>query len=696
VNTGQTRVLVVEDEGVIALDLKGRLQDLGYSVVGLASSGEQALRKVRQLDPDLVLLDIVIQGPMDGIDTAGRIREHSNIPVIFLTAHSDDATLMRAKATRPHGYLVKPFRPQELRTTIEVALTRSQLETTLRQTQQQLWHEKERVRTTLQSIGDAVLTVDGEGRVDYVNPVASVLLGVEMAEARGMHVDALLHMVDQNTGDRVHNPLHDAVEGHEGSLPARTILLSQSGRVYPIEDSCAPIRDSDGRVTGAVLVFRDVTMKRELIDRISYQARHDALTGLINRREFELMIGNHLKDTQTNGWTHALLYLDLDQFKIVNDTAGHQAGDELLRSLSQLMASKLRKSDVLARLGGDEFGVLLDNCPLDKAREIGESLVAAIGAFRFCAQERVFSVGASVGVVMLTAENRDTREALVAADTACYMAKDKGRGRLEVYRSDNAAVLRRKGENNWLLRLPSALDEGRFSLCVQRICPTQDLHGTTNLWFEVLLRLIETDGELIQPLVFLPAAERYGMVTRIDRWVIRRTLQILRARASSPRPGDALALYSINLSGASISDDQLLEFVAAEFKETGVAPERICYELTETVAIAHMDEARRLLFALKRLGCKFALDDFGNGFSSFSYLKDFPVDFVKIDGRFVRGMTADTFDCAVVEGVNRIGHALGVQTVAEYVEDAETLSRLLELGVDHIQGYVLHRPMPFS
>jgi diguanylate cyclase (GGDEF)-like protein len=523
-----------------------------------------------------------------------------------------------------------------------------------------------------------------------------MLSGRTLAEAMGMPVESVLRLIDQGPGERIANPLRDALgAGAQGRLPPRTLLISRSGTAYPVEDACSPIRDSTGSITGAVLVFRDVTANREMLDRLTYQARHDGLTGLVNRREFELTLEAQLQHARETGHDHALLYIDLDQFKVVNDTAGHQAGDELLRQLSQVMRQRLRQSDLIARLGGDEFGVLLESCPVQRAEQIASALVQCVADFRFRWMDRLFTVGASIGVVPITRESDGVADLLIAADTACYIAKEKGRNRIEVYQADNAEVLQRRGENDWVVRIPAALEHDRFRLFAQRIVPVGANPTDSRSSFEILLRLQNQDGALIPPMAFLPAAERYSVMPRIDRWVIRQSLQALQGQPSAQR-GNAARHYAINLSGASLSDEHLLAYIRQQFAETGVPPSLLCFEITETAAISHLQAALALVSGLKQLGCAVALDDFGSGMSSFSYLKTFPVDYLKIDGSFVRDLRADRFDCAVVEGINRIGRVLGMQTIAEYVEHPEILNRLTAIGIDYAQGYALHRPEPLE
>lgn len=557
-----------------------------------------------------------------------------------------------------------------------------------------LVEEKERERATLLSIGDAVVSIDRACRVEILNPVAERMTGWCTAEATGERVENVLHLIDQRTREPIAHPLFRALShGEAGTLPPTTLLVSRDGREYPVEDSANPIHDYEGNIVGAVLVFRDVTASRDMLSRMEYQVRHDALTGLLSRNEFERVAKALVEATQENGHEHALLYIDLDQFKVVNDSQGHQAGDELLRELSRVLQGRLRKSDRLSRLGGDEFGALLLDCPLAQAVEIAQGLVSGVADFRFHWQTAVFRVGASIGVVTITKDSKDVKDLLIAADTACYMAKDKGRGRVQVFRPDDAEVHGRRVDTDWVSRLTDALEHDRFCLYGQRIEPIGSGAGPAPRC-EVLVRLIEADGTVVPPMAFLPAAERYNLIRRLDRWVIRTALvHVAQVRPSTRVAG---ALYSINLSGSSLGDETLLAFIIEELERLAVPPEAICFEITETAAVSNLAKALELIRRLRDRGCRFALDDFGSGLSSFSYLTAFPIDYLKIDGGLVRDIAVNPVHSAIVEAIHNIGHTMNIKTVAEFVENADVLHKLRTIGVDYAQGYLIHRPEPLT
>ncbi len=428
--------------------------------------------------------------------------------------------------------------------------------------------------------------------------------------------------------------------------------------------------------------------RRRAEETIHHLAFHDALTGLANRREFEHRLAELLENAKAQNTQHALLYMDLDRFKLVNDTCGHVAGDVLLQALTSLLQDRMRESDTLARLGGDEFGILLVNCPLRQAERIAGDLLAAIRNFRFEWQEIIFEVGASIGVIPIAMDSKDPASVLSRADVCCYAAKDMGRNRVHVCAEGDIELARHHGEMQWVSRITQALKEERFLLYRQTIMAL-GVHGAEGQHQELLLRLQDKNGDLILPGTFIPAAERYNLMPTLDRWVIRTAISSIASRHYSNKD-----CFAINLSGASLNDEDMLGFIHDQFQEYGLPPQMICFEITETAAISNLGKAAYFIQALRDLGCRFALDDFGRGMSSFAYLKNLSVDFLKIDGNFIMGMMDDTIDCAIIESINHIGHVMGIQTVAECVEDQTILQRLKEIGVDYAQGYCIDKPTP--
>jgi len=419
---------------------------------------------------------------------------------------------------------------------------------------------------------------------------------------------------------------------------------------------------------------------------LGWQATHDALTRLINRHEFERRTHQLLEHARADLSEHALLYLDLDQFKIVNDTCGHLAGDELLTQLAAELQRHIRDSDTLARLGGDEFGVLLESCPEEQASAQAERLRNSVREYRFHWGDKTFELGVSIGLVMISDHSGNATELLSAADIACYMAKDSGRNRVHVYQLDDAEVAQRHGEMHWVARITKALEQDRFVLYRQKMV---SLKGKPDTHHEILVRMIDEDGSIVPPSAFIPSAERFGLMPAIDRWIIDHAFSYL-----ARQPNDARPCLSINLSGASISEEGFLGYIQRQLSYHRIVPADICFEITETSAIHRLSQASRLINELKAVGCRFALDDFGSGLSSFSYLKNLPVDYLKIDGNFVRDIVHDPIDHAMVSAIHQVGAAMGISTIAEFVENGDVLESLREIGVDLAQGYGVEKPQP--
>lgn len=555
-----------------------------------------------------------------------------------------------------------------------------------------LFAEKERAQVTLASIADAVVTTDISGNVDYLNPVAEKLTGWTLSDALGQPLLTVCRLTSESAHERVDDPLGALLKSGSSGKMQHAVLLSTSGEQHPIEHSSASIRNREGEIIGTVLVFRDVGESRKMAHQLSWQATHDALTGLVNRAEFERRLRQLVDEANTAGKVHALLYLDLDQFKVVNDTCGHVAGDGMLREVSALLHSRVRDTDTLARLGGDEFGVLLHGCNMERALVVAEALRQAVAEFRFAVQDKAFVIGISIGVVAITGDGQAASGVLAAADAACYSAKDKGRNRIQAYYPGDAELLQRHGEMQWVSRLTSAFEEDRLTLHCQRILGIQP-HMQGEPHYEVLLRMLDENGDLTPPMAFIPAAERYNLMPVIDRKVITMAFtacQTLLAR------GGSLPMLCLNISGASLNDESFLDFVHEQFARFRVPPHTICFEITETVAIANLTRATRLIREMRQLGSKFSLDDFGSGLSSFAYLKSLPVDFLKIDGGFIKDMATDPIDRAMVKAIIEIGHVMGIKTIGEWVENDSTLAMLREMGVDYAQGFVIDVPRPLE
>ncbi|WP_260293658.1 EAL domain-containing protein [Sedimenticola hydrogenitrophicus] len=549
-------------------------------------------------------------------------------------------------------------------------------------------------RSILSAISDAVITADLHRNISYMNVVAEKLTGWRLTAAMGLPLARVFQAMDEGAA-----LLDSAIERClatgtvAGGQHRELILVHRDGIGIAVEASVAPICDEQRIIHGVVLVFRDVSHTRSLAAQVSWQASHDTLTGLVNRCSFDSRLDDLLRDAMATGRIHGMLYLDLDQFKIVNDTCGHVAGDELLRQIATRLSQHIRAGDTLARLGGDEFGVLLVNCSEVVSLRIANKMRQAILDMRFAWDDKTYAIGVSIGVVSITAESERAEQVLSAADTACYAAKDGGRNQVHVYRPDAGEAAQRQGEMHWVARIHRALEEDRFCLYVQPIVPIDQRSPHTG-HYEVLIRMRDEAGALVPPNKFIPAAERFGLMPRIDRWVVNQLFNLI------GREYETLVLggycFAINLSGGSVNDEDTLAYIGEKLDEFRIPPGMISFEITETAAIANLASASYFIRTLKQAGCLFSLDDFGSGLSSFAYLKNLPVDFLKIDGAFVRDLATDPIDRAMVQAINQIGQVMGLKTIAEFVENDQVLGLLRGIGVDFAQGYGIARPTPLT
>jgi diguanylate cyclase (GGDEF)-like protein/PAS domain S-box-containing protein len=540
-------------------------------------------------------------------------------------------------------------------------------------------------RGLLENAPDCMVIVNANAEIETVNRQLQEMTGYTVKELIGQPVEVLIpkRFKDhkQKRDEYIANP-HMRFMGEGKNL----FVQRKNGTEFPAEISLSPMKTEDNLIISVVI--RDITERKHVEEQLIHQANHDLLTGLVNRREFERRAERLL--STGNKDEHALCFMDLDQFKVVNDTCGHTAGDELLRQLGSLLQNTIRHRDTLARMGGDEFGVLMEHCSLNGAHRVAITLQKAIQDYQFIWEGHNFRVGVSIGLVAITNTSHSLTDLLKQADAACYMAKDKGRNRIHVYHPDDTEIAHRHGEIQWVSRLNQALEEDRFCLYAQAIVP---LDGSTDIHYELLIRMFDEDGAVIPPGAFLPAAERYGLISKIDRWVVKNALSSI---ATNPTFHENLNFCSINLSGQSIIDNDFLDFVVTQLNESGIDGKKICFEITETAAISNLNSAIKFISTLKELGCQFALDDFGSGLSSFGYLKNLPVDFLKIDGIFVKDIIDDPIDRAMVKSINEIGQVMGMPTIAEFVENNEIKGMLKEIGVNYAQGYGIDKPTPFD
>ncbi len=728
-SVNSVNILLIEDNPAEARLLQELLKQASHTCFRWTCQSrlQAAIAILNEQSFDVILLDLTLpdsQG-LESLTAIARVRPQ--VPIVVLTNTDDDDLALEAMRTGAQDYLFKRQANTELlarsvryaierkqaseavrqakeeleqrvhERTAELARTNRQLQREVRdrqRIQQALIREKELAQVTLHSIGDAVIATDANGRIQSLNPVAETLTGWKSNAAQGHSLDTVLRLWDEAT----HTPVQDLLEQvlrHGVALDPseRRLVGANETQEFFVELSAAPIRLDDGDIVGGVLVCRDVTPARSLAQQLSWQACHDALTGLPNRREFEHRLEAAIANSRLTKTTHVLCYLDLDRFKVVNDTCGHMAGDELLRHMSALLQHHTPNADLLARLGGDEFALLLHHSSLDDAQEKVQELIERIRTFRFVWDDSTFTVGASAGLVEINAQTDSWAHVLSAADTAMYAAKDAGRNRLQIYQSDDHDIVQRHGDMQWVSRIVKALEDDRFCLYAQRIIPADPQRRSRDR-YEILLRLQDEDGNIVSPGAFMPAAERYDLMPAIDRWVVRQLFSQLRhlpEQWEQPKP-----LYMVNLSGASFNDERFLAFLREQFWLHHIAPSMICFEITETVAISNINQAVQFIYQLKQLGCCFALDDFGSGMSSLNYLKNLPVDYLKIDGHFIRNVEHDAIDAATIEAINHMGHVMGLQTIAEFVENPAILQKVQHLGVDFVQGYGIARPEPLT
>ncbi|MBT8144015.1 MAG: EAL domain-containing protein, partial [Gammaproteobacteria bacterium] len=544
---------------------------------------------------------------------------------------------------------------------------------------------------TLNSIADGIVTTDSAGGITYANSAALATIGVDAQNATGRTLAQLVSLMDETDRKPMRDPVARCLsERRRVSLGRTAVLLAATGDEHSIELSVAPLQVGDAPPHGTVIVLRDVTEQRGIARQMSYQASHDALTGLLNRREFERRLGIALHGITQTSSQQVICYLDLDRFKVVNDTCGHVAGDHLLRQLAGLIREKVRDSDTVARLGGDEFGMLLSGCPLEKARQIADDVCNVVEDHRFVWRDKVFSVSVSIGLVELGPQSGNVEDAMSAADSACYVAKQRGRSRVHVYSSKDEATARHRGEIAWLQRLQRALKDDAFILFSQPIVATGD-SDRGGPACEVLLRLRDEHGGEIGPGQFGEAAQRYHLMPHIDRWVINATLTAI-AAGGIRLPANRRC--TVNLSGQTLSDPQFLEYVVECLDESAVDPRQLCFEVTETAVISNLAHAKRFIDVLHGLGCHFALDDFGCGMGSFANLKNLHMDYIKIDGSFTRNLGEDAINQAMVAAMVKLARSLGIRVVAEEVENQSALDAVRRIGVDFVQGHVIGRPGP--
>lgn len=690
------RMLVIEDDDVERQGYRRTLRDAGLRVqVVEAHDGRSGLDLAIREAVDCVLLDYRLPD-VSGLELLNDLLRPSpqeRPPVIVVTGEGDERVAAEAIKLGAYDYLTKrDLTPGALARAVRHAVEIATQQRRRLAAERALFAEKERAQVILRAIVEGVVSTDAAGLVVFLNPAAEALTGWSLNDSLDRPLAEIMEIVDETSGEPVRSAFDLCrANGEPVSAGDDVILKSRHGQRYALHQSVAPIRGLDDKISGYVVVFSDVTESRMLAKRLSYQATHDSLTGLVNRAEFERRLDRLLAPSEESpsAGEHAVCFLDLDHFKVVNDSCGHLAGDELLQRVAEALRSQVRSRDTVARLGGDEFGILMEHCSIQQASRVGESLRQAVAGIRFARGGRVFRIGASIGLAAVSPGSTNRTEVLRAADHACYSAKEAGRDRVRVFDRTDSETRRRLGDMECLGRLQHALQEGRFHFRYQPIVPLLDEVEDHGEHFELLLRLQDDSGALVSPGGFLAAAERYGMATMIDRWVVTRALAWLR---ENPTILTGLYLCNINLSGRSLTDADFLGHVLQVLAHTQIPPGKICFEITETSAIASLDSATQFIAGLSAHGCSFALDDFGSGLSSFGYLRSLAVDFVKIDGSLVHTMVTDPASAAMVASIAQIGRAMGKRVVAEWVEDDATVRQLKALGVHYAQGHWIASP----
>lgn len=712
-------VLAVDDNATIRKAISMRLGSRGYDVI-TAADGPGALAVVAQRPVDLILLDLQMPG-MRGEDVLQELRTRyspTQLPVIVLAASDDKNDIRRSLELGANDYVTKPGELPMLLARIKTQLSLKRTAEKLRAAEfstTNIDRNKKDIERTLdhlahhrvheELLGDienaeefryhvlydntpmTCFTLNYAGEVLYANQFGLQFLGYERAEVVNKSIYALYAPDDQVVAAE-QLAATSATPGRTHRWDVRR--RRKDGSIFWARETAVAIsQGADGMI---LMTSEDINDTYLLAESLSFQTTRDELTGLANRKSLGERLTQVLDSAHTENTEHALAIVNLDQFKFVNDSSGHDAGDELLRQVAKLLKPVVRKRDTLARLSSDEFAVLIEDCGAEQARDNVEAIRQVIDDFDFVLQGRRHSVTASIGLVTVNSRCGDANSVLSMADTACFAAKESGRNRVHVYEKDHPAVSRHQGEMRWATRINDALADDRFELNFQRIRPVGERCARGD-HYELLLRMRDELGNIIMPAEFLPAAERYDLSSKIDRWVIGSALDWLRR---NPALAKRLHLCAINLSGQSLSNEDIVCFILEQLEDREIPAEKLCFEVTETAAVADLVQANHFITLLKDRGCKFALDDFGSGFSSFAYLKKLPVDFLKIDGSFVRDIGTDPIDLAMVRSINEIGHMMGKHTIAEFVEDRTVLDILKRVGVDYAQGYEIGRPQPLN
>ncbi len=689
----KSRVLVIEDYEDTA-QLVDRILNKRFEV-SHAADGEAGLQAWLEHRHDIVLLDLMLP-KKSGEEVLHEILRHKPTQsVIMMTAHGDAQKASELVLAGAVDFISKPFKAEQLRHVCSIAAHREDYILSNEQfdaRQRALDAANGRAQITLESIADGVITTDGNGEIDYINPIALKALRYTQADVLGQPIEKMFQTFHETSRIPTANLVKRALSENSVIFSgAKCVLKNHFGDELIVEQQAAPIRDAAGSAIGAVLIFRDRTEAKQIEKQLSFHASHDPLTGLNNREVFDQEVRLAIEETAESDTQHALCHLSLSQFAMINETCGHSAGDKLLQKIAAVLKQRVRApSDAVARIGGDEFGILLRHCPIDAAERICEVIASEFADQKFVFDDKTFDINIGIGIVPINQETSDLSELISLASAACNKAKERGKNRVASYEKNNAELFEKRTEVLLASELMDALEANRTCLFQQRILNARTSSRDS---YEILLRLQDAEGNFLPPGPYLNAAERYNLTPNLDRWVVRNTLEWL---SDNPQVARDIDYLSVNLSGLSICDDQFTKFIIDCFSEFSVSPEKICFEITETAAVTNFMQAGEFITAMKDLGCKFALDDFGSGMSSFAYLKKLPVDILKIDGLFIRDILDNPIDLAMVKSINDVGHVMGLKTIAEYVENQAILDVLTVLEVDSFQGYEIAKPAPIA
>ncbi|MBE9563258.1 MAG: EAL domain-containing protein, partial [Proteobacteria bacterium] len=665
-NSNSAHILVADDSALVRDILRQALQKYGH-IVTLVKNGQQAIDHFIANNPDLILMDADMP-ILDGISACTQIKKlpaAKHTPIIMITAFVETKKIDSAFAAGVTDYITKPVNLGVLRNRIHYILQAKQAE-------EALFAEKEKALITLASIGDGVITTDAEGKIEFLNPVATKLTGWTTKQAQGLPLNQVLHLQDEKNNKPIEFPLHRCLDEGKTIVKLKnycTILAHREGeKKFAVNDSAAPIKDRTGNIIGVVLVFSDMTKSREMTNTLAYKASHDSLTGLYNRNEFKVNLENIIQNSELKKQKHALLFMDLDNFKIVNDTCGHEAGDHLLKEVALLLQQRVTENQqlfsnaILARLGGDEFGLLLECCQIEAALDIANDLCRSIKNIKFfwsniSHDKNVFTIGVSIGLLPINGQIINPKNALAMADSACYAAKNIGRNNVYVYQKNK----KKPTDKNihWVSLINNNLEKyDGFSLFYQPIVSLQGQHNFTNC-YEVLLRMNDPEGNnVILPGAFLSAAIRYNLMPSLDQWVIKTLFRWLQ---NNPNHLKQLNFCTINISNHSLSED-FLNILIKHIKFSEIPPHKLCFEFSETTSMSNFSEVFNFMTRLKKLGCRLALDNFGTGMASFNYLKRLPLDLLKIDGVWIKKLVNGKVDYAIIKSINEIAHLMKLQT----------------------------------